>query len=123
MYETINSGPLPWIVPAGIQLKDATVNVKDINAVLQSFLVRAGLVHLHLFNAILIVTSGRDGQHVTSSKHGRGDAVDLRISDLPPDEQPAFLLAMRVLCKQFKLAAFDESYAPGMSHLHIEIGG
>lgn len=123
MTDIVNNPPQPWRCPAGVAVKDATVNVADLNPVLQSFLVRAGLVHLHLFNAILVITSGVDGKHVVSSKHGRGDAVDVRIGDLPLDEQPAFLLAMRVLCKQFKLAAFDESYAPGMCHLHIEIGG
>jgi hypothetical protein len=123
MTDTASSVEPKWIVPAGVTVKDASVNVSDLNPVLHSFLVRAGLVHLHLFNAVLTVTSGKDGKHVTSSKHGRGEAVDLRITDLAPELQPVFILAMRVLCQQFNLAAFDESYAPGMSHLHIEIGG
>lgn len=110
-------------LPPGVELKDASVNVLDIDPALQSFLVVAGLVHMHLFNAILVVTSGKDGKHVASSKHMLGHAVDLRILDLPPQYQPAFLLALRVLCDRFHLAMFDETYAPGMGHVHIEIAG
>jgi hypothetical protein len=112
-----------WAVPPGIALKDNSVNVADINPVLQSFLVTAGLTHLHLFNAVLVVTSGKDGVHLPGSKHAKGDAVDLRIIDLLPDEQPTFVLMLRVLCLRFKLAMFDETYTPGAGHVHIEIAG
>lgn len=119
---TDRTGP-DFVVPPGVELKDASVNVKEIHPVLQSFLIRFGLVHLHLFGHTVIVTSGRDSNHVTSSKHYNGEAVDLRISDLPTADQPAFLLALRVLCDTFHLAMFDESYAPGMGHVHVEIAG
>jgi hypothetical protein len=79
---TDTTGP-KWDVPPGVQLKDATVNVQDIATVLQSFLVVAGLVHMHLFNQLLVVTSGKDGVHSPGSKHGRGEALDLRIIGLP----------------------------------------
>jgi len=119
---TDKTGP-DFIVPAGVELKDSGVNVRDIDPALQSFLIVLGLVHLHLFNLPVVVTSGKDSQHVGSSKHYKGDAVDLRISDLLPAYQPAFLLALRVLCDRFHLAMFDESYAPGMGHVHVEIAG
>jgi hypothetical protein len=123
MTSDATNGQAPWQVPAGIELKDASVNLRDVNPVLQSFLVPVGLIHLHLFDAVLVVTSGKDGAHVASSKHGRGDAVDLRITDLRADWQPAFLLVLRVLARRFNLAVFDETYAPGMGHVHVEIGG
>jgi hypothetical protein len=123
MTDETSNGEVKWIVPAGMALKSADVNVADINSVLQSFLRRLGLVSLHLFNTVIVVTSGKDSIHVASSKHGRGDAVDLRISNFAPEDQPALLLALRVLCKQFGLSMFDESYAPGMGHVHIEIAG
>jgi hypothetical protein len=123
MVDATNLTGRQFLLPPGVELKDKSVDVLDLDPVLQSFLVVAGLIHLHLFNAILIVTSGKDGNHVTSSKHGKGDAVDLRINDLPPQYQPAFLLALRVLCDRFHLAMFDETYAPGMGHVHIEIAG
>lgn len=112
-----------FILPPGVELKDASVNVRDVDPALQSFLIRMGLVHLHLFGAPVVVTSGKDGTHVASSKHETGLAVDLRITDLPAGSQPAFLLVLRVLCATFHLAMFDETYAPGMGHVHIEIAG
>jgi hypothetical protein len=123
MTDATDSTGKYWLPPAGVELKDASVNVSDIDPVLQSFLVRLGLIHLHLFNAPVVVTSGKDAIHAASSKHYKGDAVDLRITDLPPGDQPAFLLILRVLCDKFCLAMFDETYAPGMGHVHVEIAG
>lgn len=119
---TDRTGP-DFVVPPGVELKDASVNVKEIHPVLQSFLIRFGLVHLHLFGTPVVVTSGRDAQHVASSKHYNGEAVDLRINSLPASYQPAFLLVLRVLCDTFHLAMFDESFAPGAGHVHVEIAG
>jgi len=119
---TNRTGPA-FDVPPGVVLKDATVNVVDINPVLQSFLVTCGLVHMHLFNQLLTVTSGKDGVHSPGSKHGKGDALDLRIVSLPPIDQPAFILVLRVLCARFGLAMFDETFTPGAGHVHIEIAG
>lgn len=119
---TDRTGP-EFDLPPGVALKDASVNVKDISPVLQSFLIVAGLVHMNLFNELLIVTSGKDSQHVASSKHDKGEAVDLRITSVPERYQPAFLLVLRVLCARFLLAMFDETYAPNMGHVHIEIAG
>jgi hypothetical protein len=123
MADLVNNSPLPFIVPPGVTLKDKTVDVQHINAVLQAFLVSAGLVHMHLFNSLVTVTSGRDAKHAQSSKHYIGNAVDLRINDLPADYQPVFILYLRVLCDRFHLALFDESNVPGAGHVHIEIAG
>jgi hypothetical protein len=112
-----------FTVPAGVALKDATVNVLDINPLLQAYLVNAGLIHLHLFRDLLVVTSGKDGVHSPGSKHMKGDAVDLRISTMQPERQPVFLMATRILCERYNLAMFDESYTPGAGHVHIEIAG
>jgi hypothetical protein len=111
----------PLFAPPGVQFKDSTVNIRDVDELLQSFLITAGLVHMHLFTTLLTVTSGKDGQHSPGSKHAAGKALDLRIIDLPPEYQPAFLLCLRVLCARFHLAMFDESNLPGRRHVHIEI--
>jgi hypothetical protein len=113
----------PFFPPPGVKLKDSTVNIRDVDGLLQSFLITAGLVHMHLFNMLLVVTSGKDGQHSPGSKHGTGKALDLRIADLASQDQPAFLLCLRVLCARFGLAMFDESNLPGAGHVHIEIAG
>ena len=117
-----NVGP-NFVTPPGVALKDISVNVKDINPVLQAFLITAGLVHMHLFDALLTVTSGKDAKHSQNSKHYLGNAVDLRIADVPPEDQPAFVLYLRVLCARFHLAMFDESNVVGAGHIHIEIAG
>jgi hypothetical protein len=123
MPDPANDFPIKFITPPGVALKDKTVDVEHINAVLQAFLIVAGLVHMHLFNSLLTVTSGKDAKHAQSSKHYIGNAVDLRINDLPPDYQPVFILYLRVLCDRFHLALFDESNVPGAGHVHIEIAG
>jgi hypothetical protein len=112
-----------FLPPAGVRLKDPTVNIRDVDEVLQRFLVTAGLVHLHLFDEMLTVTSGKDGVHAPGSKHAVGRAVDLRISDLGLAEQPVFILYLRVLCARFHLNLFDESNLPYGGHVHIEIAG
>lgn len=112
-----------WQIPPGVQLKNDSVNVRDVNPKLQAFLIQAGLVHLHLFDLPLTVTSGKDAIHVQSSKHYKGDAVDLRGSDLLSDEGPAWLLCLGIMAAKFGLAIFDESHVPGAQHIHIEIAG
>lgn len=107
----------------GVERKDVNVNVSDIDPELKTFLRIAGLAHQVMFSKPVVVTSGRDGNHVASSKHASGKAVDLRISDLWAGDQPAWLAMLRVFCERMHLACFDESFAPGMGHVHIEIAG
>lgn len=107
----------------GVERKDASVMLDTIDEQLKIFLRVAGLAHVVMFSKPVVVTSGRDGAHVNSSKHMQGKAVDLRISDLFPSDQPAWLAMLRVLCERMHLAVFDESFAPGMGHVHVEIGG
>ena len=117
-----NPSPL-YLPPPGIELKSRDVNIADVNPVLHSFLVVAGLVHLHLFDERLVVTSGKDSVHSANSKHYKGEAVDLRIADLDPFFWAAFLLYLGVLARRFHLAIFDESNVPGAGHVHVEIAG
>lgn len=107
----------------GVERKDVNVQLDTIDEQLKTFLRIAGLAHVVMFSKPVVVTSGRDGNHVASSKHASGKAVDLRISDLFPGDAPAWLAMLRVLCERMHLACFDESFAPGMGHVHVEIGG
>jgi hypothetical protein len=119
---TPQSKPEPhFLPPAGIALASPAVNIADLNPVLHSFLIKAGLVNLHLFDRMLVVTSGMDGVHSPGSKHGKGDALDLRIADVPISQQAVFILYLRDLCHTFRLAFFDESNLPGEPHIHVEI--
>jgi hypothetical protein len=112
-----------WLPPAGVELRDADVKMDGVNDALKSFLRVAGLVHMNLFDQLLVVTSGTDGVHSPGSKHARGYAVDLRIFDLRPEWEPVFILYLRVLCGRFHLCMFDESNLAGLPHVHIEIAG
>lgn len=110
-------------LPAGVTLKDSSVRIDGLNSRLLAWLGKAGAVHVALFALPLVVTSAVDGKHVASSKHGKGDAVDVRINDLPAQYQACFLLTLRVQAAQFGLAIFDESYAVDMGHVHVEVAG
>jgi len=109
--------------PVGVELKSPAVNIADLDGRLRLFLATLGLVHLHLFNAPAVVTSGKDSVHVESSKHGQGKAVDLRVSDLREGWQQTFLLVVCTLCDRYGLTVFDERNLPGGPHFHVEVAG
>jgi hypothetical protein len=119
---TLNPIP-PGALPVGVERKDAAVNFDGVDPSLLSFLAKLGLVHLHLFGSPCTVTSARDSVHGLHSKHFAGKALDLRVADLPPKWQPAFLLVLCVLADQFRLTVFDESNLPGAPHIHVEVAG
>lgn len=122
MSETSPANSLPpGVAPTGCELASPGVNLVGVKDALMSFLGVAGLVHLHLFNAPLVITSAVDKLHVTHSKHYEGAAVDLRVSDKRPTWQAAWVLVLRVLADRFGLTVFDESNLPGQPHIHMEI--
>jgi hypothetical protein len=113
----------PGVFPAGTQAKNATVSLIGVDPVLIAFLTRLGLIHIHLFDAVLVVTSARDAIHGKGSKHYVGKAVDLRISDLAIEMRPVFLMVLFALTPRYKLAVFDEEQLPGEAHVHVELAG
>ena len=113
----------PGTFPAGTQPKDSSVSLIGVAPVLISFLTRLGLIHMHLFDSILTVTSARDAVHGKGSKHYIGKAVDLRISDLPQRSVAVFLMVLYELTPRYKLAVFDEEQLPGEAHVHVELAG
>jgi hypothetical protein len=119
---TLNPIP-PGVLPPGIDRKDATVDINGLNPALLLFLRSLGLVHLHLFNDPCVLTSAKDGKHALQSKHYKGDAVDLRISDKNGLAQATFLLILVYMSRVYKLAVFDESNVVGAGHIHVEVAG
>jgi hypothetical protein len=107
----------------GVYLKDRHVIVDGLDPMLQAFLKALGLVHPTLFGLPVIVTSGKDGVHVLSSKHSTGGAVDIRVDDKRLAWRFAFLLVCEVLSDQFGLCLFDEGNLKVGPHLHIEVAG
>ena len=43
----------------------------------------------------IIITSGTDGVHMEGSKHYTGDALDLRISNIPKDQLQRYIKALK----------------------------
>jgi hypothetical protein len=107
----------------GVYLKDRHVIVDGLDPMLHEFLRALGLVHPTLFGLPVIVTSGKDGVHVLSSKHSTGQAVDIRVDDKRLAWRFAFLLVCEVLSDQFGLCLFDESNLKVGPHLHVEVAG
>lgn len=114
--------PPPPVCP-GVNLANADVDMNGVNPILYQFLKALGAAHEPLFGTSAVVTSGKDKIHVASSKHYKGDAVDLRISDKTGRQQIAYTLIIMVLADRYRLAVFDETNLPGQPHIHVEIAG
>ena len=119
---TVNPTPAA-LPPVGVELKDSAVILDGVDAKLIAALRVIGLVHLHLFDCPVIVTSARDQEHGVNSKHYKGLAVDLRLSDLRASWYVPFLSVLYVLSDRFGLAIFDEHNLAGSSHVHVELAG
>jgi len=110
-------------MPHGVQAKDEDVRLDGVVYPLYLFLERLGSIHPVVFGLPVVVTSGIDSLHVASSKHKSGHAVDVRIEDKAPEDQPIFLLICRKLAAQFGLCLFDETNLVAGPHLHVETQG
>ncbi len=110
----------PDHLPVGVEKKDAMVSVADIDAHLLSLLAILGRVHLALFNKVLVITSGNDGQHARGSLHYRNLAVDLRATDKTPMELLLFLDMLAYLAETWKLGVYYERGPGDVYHFHVE---
>jgi hypothetical protein len=119
---TSQSKLLPvFLPPAGIQVTGPDVNIADLNPVLHSFLIVAGLVHLHLFDQRLCVTRGLGQDHWSGNPHGAGRAVDL----LPPANNQvwvqAFTSYLNVLGDRFRLKVIYAHTGAQIDYMHVEM--
>jgi hypothetical protein len=107
----------------GVVLANSDVCMDGVNPILIQFLHSLGRAHDGMFGTNAVVTSAKDKIHVASSKHYKGDAIDLRIADKMGRQQIAFILLLMVLADRYRCAVFDESNLPGQPHVHVEIAG
>ena len=119
---TLNPLP-PGVLPPGVERASAAVVTDGLDPVLFAFLTPLGRVCLSLFDMPAVITSARDAIHSRASKHYTGHAVDIRVKDVPPRWQYAFLIMLCVLADRFRLCVFDESNLPGEAHIHVETAG
>ncbi len=125
-YEPKLADPLDTVstaLPRLLQLKDSTVKITGLRPVLLGFLATVARVHVDLFQKVLVVTSGNDGQHSKGSKHFENAAVDLRSNDKTSDQQLVFLLVLAWLGNTRGVAVFDERTQAGGGHFHCELAG
>ncbi len=110
-------------LPRLLQLEDETVKITGLRPVLLGFLATVARVHADLFQKVLVVTSGNDGQHAKGSKHYTNAAVDLRSMDKTLDQQLVFLMVLTWLGNTRGVAVFDERTQTGGGHFHCELAG
>src|SRR5579864_7661077 len=95
------AGPIPY------ELASPAVELGGVKQELMNFVEYLGLVHRVVFNKPLVITSGKDGQHVGGSLHAQGLAVDIRTRDLLPDEQLLLLTLLAYAGPANHIAVFD----------------
>lgn len=110
--QVLNSG--------GLAVKDNAVNLEGLNEKIVLFLAAAAQVHAALFHVPLVVTSGKDQEHISHSKHFIGRAVDLRLSDLDAVGQTICHIAFTYLACKCECGIFWEFTETPESHLHVE---
>lgn len=119
--------PAAGIPPAGqqpnYQLATPSVVMAGVKLELVQFVDYLGLVHRVVFSKPLVITSGKDSQHVAGSLHAEGLAVDIRTKDLLPDEQQLLLMLLGYAGPANHIAIFDERALAGQEHIHLEYHG
>lgn len=110
-------------LPEHVALGSPQVDVHGCRLALWNCLTAAAAVHFALFARPLVVTSGKDGVHTAGSKHGTGDALDLRTHDKIAEEQLLFLVALVHVAAKFHCAVYDERQRPAAGHFHVEYFG
>ncbi len=97
------------------------VNIRNLDSTLLGILTVAGQIHSWLFNKVLVVTSGNDGNHTTGSAHFHDRAVDLRTRDKSAVEQQLFLVVLNHLAATRGAGVFDERQSKRGPHFHVEL--
>lgn len=113
----------PSKLPDYIQMASPAVNYHDVVPPLRAFTEFAALLHHLIFGNPLVVTSGKDAIHSTTSLHAFGKAVDVRTKDKSPEEQLLFLMVLGFSAPANHVSVFDERALPGQEHIHLEYHG
>ncbi len=110
-------------LPLGLAVADNTVVLDGVNAHFMEYLAHLGMIHKLLFGTDLVITSGKDGQHVAGSLHPLGLAVDLRTRDKTPEQFDLWMHVLSYSADAVPIAVFDERNVPPGKHLHLEWHG
>ena len=107
----------------GLVTASPAVNLNGVKPELIAFAQHLAVLHGMLFGLDLVITSGKDSEHVAGSLHAQGLALDLRVKDLDAGGQMLFLAVLNYAAPDNHIAVFDERALPGAPHLHIEYHG
>jgi len=107
-------------LPMGVELANDRVVLDGVHDKLLAFISQLGMVHRLIFGHDLIITSGKDGEHVPGSLHYTGRAVDARTVDKDPEGVALFIHILAFAASSMPLAYFDERNKPGGAHIHLE---
>jgi hypothetical protein len=99
------------------------VEIEGVHPKLMEFAVQLAYLHFLLFGLPLVITSGKDGQHVKSSYHDVGRALDFRTRDKSDDEMTVFLTILAYAAPHVECRYFDERVGQGGEHVHVEYHG
>lgn len=108
-------------LPAGVGLASPQVDLEGVDGRLLDYVAHLGLIHKLVFGSDLVITSGKEGQHVQNSFHKLGKAVDLRTSDIDESSQLLFLHVVSFSAPTRGVAVFDERSTNDPKHLHLEL--
>src|SRR5216684_1656686 len=99
------------------------VEIEGVEPKLMTFAVQLGYLHFLLFGLPLVITSGRDGEHVPTSLHKVGRALDFRTHDKTAEEMQVFLGILAYAAPHQNCRVFDERVGAGGEHVHVEYHG
>ena len=114
---------VPGVKEPFYTLASPAVQIAGVKTELLTFVDHVALLHRLLFGKLLVITSGKDSAHVSSSLHAQGLAVDVRTKDLLPDEQQLLLALLAYAAPSNHVAVFDERALGGEAHIHLEWHG
>jgi hypothetical protein len=110
-------------LPLGLGVASPDVVLDGVDPRLMAYVEHLGMVHQILFGRQLIITSGKEGEHVQNSFHKIGRALDLRTIDKEPDEVIIFLSIIAFSAPSQGIAVFDERATHDAKHVHLELHG
>jgi len=97
-----------------LKLKDATVN-PDFTPPMMHAHITVALAYMQ-YGLECVLTSGRDGAHMTNSLHGSGNAGDYRTYHVPQEIRLTLIPAIKAALGP----RYDVLYEDNPGHLHVE---
>jgi hypothetical protein len=110
------------LLPLYCELANPNIVLQGVDGALLAFVGKMARLHQMLFDKLLVITSGRDGEHVPGSAHYKGKAIDVRSQDLGESGELMFAACLAFSAPMNGVCVYDErAQVPG-GHWHLEVG-